>query len=371
MSNNQTIYEDYRSALRALCREQNPRVIREVPFGVSHIGREIPALQLGEGGGHRLLYVGGITGSLYTTALLLRFAREYAESVRNSGRVCGIDISYLQHTRTITVVPLLNPDGAVLRIHGADDKNPLTDQLRAYAAAAEALHADTLHAEELHAEELHAELLQETKNTDGENRGNPFSEWVTNGRGVDLRCNCDARFDSCMRNADGIGRAGYPGMHPESEPECAAVCRYLRARTATDLTLLLDSVDKTDTYGRIRYSGSDFRTRSIACILARDMDCKSHITGDADIPGSFGAWYRTLGAGPLLDIGCPGGGGFSFDGEDGDDAASARDMLIAAVMPLSAAGCYSRSNPGMTLTAAELALRYGRMRKAMFHGAVL
>ncbi|MGM9624201.1 MAG: M14 family zinc carboxypeptidase [Eubacteriales bacterium] len=350
MSDNQTIYEDYRSALRALCREQNPRIIREVPFGVSHIGREIPALQLGEGGGHRLLYVGGITGSLYTTALLIRFAREYAESVRNSGRVCGIDISYLHHTRTITVVPLLNPDGAVLRIHGADDKNPLTDRLRAYAAP---------------------EVTQGTENADGAHRGNPFSEWVTNGRGVDLRCNCDAQFDACVRHADGIGRAGYPGMHPESEPECAAVCRYLRARAATDLTLLLDSVDRTDNCGRIRYSGSDFRTRSIACILARDMDCKSHITGDTDIPGSFGAWYRTLGAGPLLDIGCPGGGGFSFEGEDGDDAASARDMLFSAGMSASADGTDIRSNPGMTLTAAGLALCYGRMRKALFHGAVL
>lgn len=382
-----TIYDIYRTCLSAICKGSEPRQnadpfphfesLREISFGKSHIGRDIPALQLGEGGGHRILYVGGVTGGIYSAALLIRFARDYAEAVQSGGQIAGIDISYLYHTRTITVVPLLNPDGAMLRVHGTDTHNPLLERLLAYTG---------------------------TPNDGGRHTPseNPFSGWVTNGRGVDLRCNCDADFDLCIQNAAGIGRAGYPGMHPESEPECAAVCRYLRACATTDLTLFLGDEDADSAFGCITYPGGEHRTMSIAHILARDIDAKSCITGISEAPGSFARWYKTLCAGPMLTMQGPGGVTLPLieEEEDGDGDTHwkiAQALLFAAAgiegpnaipcvkdrRDIAADAAHTEEivsenisgekekQPGMTLAKAEFALRYGKIRKALFHGTVL
>ncbi len=346
------IYETLCTITGALS-AQFPACIRTDILGTSHIGREIPILQLGDGYGHRLLYIGGITGNPLSAALLLRFARDYAEAAvgsgknNGSGRVAGIDISYLLHTRTITVVPLLNPDGAVLRLHGDDPQNPLLDRLR--ACRAPYTDADPEH---------------------------PFSDLVTNGRGVDLRCNCDADFDECIRTSHGIGVAGFPGMHPESEPECAAVCRYLRAQPTTDLTLLFDDEDSGGMIGRITYAdsgtscGGDRRTAGIASILARDTDGGSCITGVSAAPGSFARWYRTLHAGPMLTYSYP---GFREEARalltpDGTQEEIAETLLYTAAgfdAPIPS------QTPGNTLYAAEFAILYAKIRRALFHGTVL
>ena len=356
------IYELYDHLLNTLCAETE--ILRRIPFGKSYLGREIPALQLGEGGGHRILYVGGVTGSLCSAACLLRFVCDFASSMKSGRRIAGIDISYLFHTRTITVVPLLNPDGAVLRVHGTDDKNPLLDRLLSCIRnplsgrggdSADAYPADF----------------------------NPFSGWVTNGRGVDLRCNCDADFTRCMETASGIGQAGFPGMHPESEPECAAVCRYLRGAAETDLVLFLDDEDCDSAFGCVSCPSGDHRTRSIAEILARDMDAARCIAGISEEPGSFAAWYKTRNAGPIVTLSCPGtcpspdfrGGGFHSGGTQ-DTCAPCEDPDTASALLYAAAGQEpvppsADDHPGTTLAQAALALRYGHLRRALFHGTVL
>lgn len=209
-------------------------------FGHTYLGRSIPALQLGEGT-HKLLYVGGITCSLFSCELLLRFIKDYAEAVLNDRRISGIDISYVFNTRALTVVPMLNLDGAALRMHGTDEENPLLDKLK----------------------------MQ---------NGDDFSLWEANGRGVDLRCNYDYEFASQMAKANGIGKPGFPGVHPESEPECAAVARFLRTYSP-DLTFLFhdaqqfpqkDETAKKRTFGKIGYAlepGSR-RAYTVASILS-------------------------------------------------------------------------------------------------------
>ncbi len=354
-----TVYDTLLVLIDQLC-TQYPEYMQKTAFGKSYIGRSIPALQLGDGNGHRLLYIGGITGSITSGALLLRFARDYAEAVSmtdspiggsrsSGGRIAGIDISYLLHTRTITVVPLLNPDGAVLRHHGDDPKNPLLDRLR--ACRSPYTESDTDAAE------------------------HPFSDLVTNGRGVDLRANCDADFDECIRTSRGIGIAGFPGMHPESEPECAAVCRYLRALPVTDLTLLFDDEDSGSPIGRLTYAGSgvscggDRRVAGIASILARDIDGGNCMTGISETPGSFELWYRTLGAGPMLRFAYPG-----LRSSDSPFLSELRSPEAVRALLYTAAG-YDDTDPaeipGHALDSAEFALVYAKIRQALFHGTVL
>ncbi len=210
-------------------------------FGHTYLGRSIPALRLGEGS-HKLLYAGGITGSLFSGELLLQFVRDYAEAILNDRRISGIDISYVFNTRALTVVPLLNMDGAFLRLHGTDEKNPLLAKL-------------------------------------SERCGGDFSHWKTNGRGVDLRCNYDYEFTSCMMHTNGVGTGGFPGVHPESEPECAAIARFMRAN-APDLAFLFHDTTKTQAtspsstekrvFGKIGYAADrgGRRTQTVASILS-------------------------------------------------------------------------------------------------------
>lgn len=341
----ETIYETLCTSIDALCAQYRTEGIRKIDFGKSYLGRAIPALQLGEGG-HRLLYLGGMTGSVRTGALLMQFARDYAQAQQDGMRVAGIDISYLRHTRCITVVPILNVDGAVLRCDGEDTGNPLLPRLLSMNE-------------------------QTAKTADGEKNDtdNPFAHWVCSGRGVDLRCNFDADFADAMAQAHGIGGAGFPGMHPESEPECAAIAGYLRGAAATDLVLVFgDGADEADGgCGRIAWCGSDHRTRSLAQILARDIDGRGYETDSVGRCGSLGSWYRTLHAGPLLNITLP-----RDPVRHPDDTAvpvctedyDCREHLHALIS-------HTCSSPGDTLMCAALALQYGKLRKMLFHGAVL
>lgn len=326
----ETVYDTLCTTVDALCTAYAGGGIRQEVFGTSYLGRPIPAIRLGEGS-HRLLYLAGMTGSVCSAALLLHFVRDYAAAVESGGRIAGIDISYLEHTRSITVVPLLNVDGVVLRCEGADDKNPLLSRLLA---------------------------MREAQSSEGDARTEAFAGWVCNGRGVDLRCNFDADFALAVAASSGIGGAGFPGMFPESEPECAAVTRYLRAASVTDLVLLLSDGRDEGCGGGIRYCGSDHRTRNLAQILARDIDGRGYESTSAELRhGTLGAWYRTQNTGALLNVTvpdpCEGGG------------PEAEEAYLHALRDSAA------SVPGDALAGAVVALQYGKLRKMLFHGAVL
>ena len=177
-----------------------------------------------------------------------------------------------------------------------------------------------------------------------------------------------------MSASHGIGGAGFPGMHPESEPECAAAASYLRGAPTTDLVLVFGDGADTDGgtgRGQIAWSGGDHRTRTLAQILARDIDGRGYETDSVFRSGSLGDWYRGLHAGPLLNITLPGETPSDPDGtsDTARDIESDREQLHAL---LRCGGTASGGTaPGDTLARAALALQYGKLRKMLFHGAVL
>ena len=165
----------------------------------SILGREIPILTLGQGK-RAVLYVGAHHGmESITSGVLLDFIADYIKQYERAATVYEYPIKYLFQERRIYIVPMLNPDGVEYAIHGVGAENPLRDRVIRM------------------------------------NGGEDFSHWQANARGVDLNHNYDAGFRAYKKKEAEAGITGgaptrYSGEYPESEPETAALCRFLRLR---------------------------------------------------------------------------------------------------------------------------------------------
>lgn len=203
-------------------------------LGCSILGRSIPLLTLGHGK-REVLYVGAHHGMEWITSLILmRFVNEFCEQVRQNRTAYHISLVQLLQTHTLYIIPMLNPDGVEYQIHGIEKSNPLYDRL----------------------------LSMNCGSTD-------FSAWQSNARGVDLNHNYDAGFAEYKRlEADnGISQGAptrYSGTEPESEPEVAYLCNFIRFR---DLRAVLTF----HTQGEEIFFKSGGKTPRGSTVLARRM----------------------------------------------------------------------------------------------------
>ena len=167
-------------------------------IGTSILDRAIPILHIGSGK-RRVLYVGAHHGMEWITSLVLtRFLEELCEIIKTKRRVCGIYPCDLLEGYTLSVIPMLNPDGVEYQIHGVDEDNPLRDRVLEMNGGSE-----------------------------------DFSAWQANARGVDLNHNYDAGFAEYkqLERENGIKKGAptrYSGECAESEPEVAALCNLIR-----------------------------------------------------------------------------------------------------------------------------------------------
>lgn len=173
-------------------------------LGQSILGRHLPMIRLGDASHegrecHRILYIGAHHGMEWiTTTLLLRFINEYCELLKSDGMAEGIRVKRLHETCGIYILPMFNPDGVDYAINGVTEDNVLYERLI------------------------------------GMNGGSTdFSHWQANARGVDLNHNYNAGFAEYKRLESENGIFGgaptrYSGESPESEPETAYLCNYLR-----------------------------------------------------------------------------------------------------------------------------------------------
>ena len=185
----------YSVMMKQIKEMKNSPILTVTTLGKSLVGRQIPLIKLGNGK-KNVLYVGAHHGMEWlTTMILLRYINEVIESYEKKSAVLGCDTEELLKRRTIYVVPMLNPDGVELQINGCDPMNPLFDRLHKMS-------------------------------------GGNYENWQANGRGVDLNHNYDAGFDEykTIENELGIvpGATKFSGAHPESEPETACLCSFIR-----------------------------------------------------------------------------------------------------------------------------------------------
>lgn len=203
-------------------------------IGESIMGKSIPIITLGTGK-RALLYVAAHHGMEWITSiLLLRFINEYCELKRNKQKIFNLSVEYLFQSKSIYIVPMLNPDGVDYQIHGVNENNVIYERL----------------------------LKMNNGSTD-------FSRWQANARGVDLNHNYNCGFSEYkkLEAEQGIcdgAPTRFSGFMPESEPEVGSLCNFLRFNENIELVLTLHTQGEEIYYT----SGEQSAPRSEAIVKA-------------------------------------------------------------------------------------------------------
>ncbi len=162
-------------------------------IGKSFMGKEIPALRLGRRRSY-VLFAAAFHGTeRISAAVCLRFAERLCRAVMQNGEVAGISARRALSDRGLLVVPMVNPDGVDIAIHG-EKACPPGGKIKRLC-------------------------------------GGDFSHWNANARGVDINHNFDAGWSELHLREEEAGIFGpaptrYGGSRPMSEAETVALAAF-------------------------------------------------------------------------------------------------------------------------------------------------
>lgn len=243
--------------------------ITKSTLGKSVLGREIIMLSAGSAEAEKsVLYVGAYHATEYiTAAVLLRFLADLGEAAEKGLSICGVNVKRMLERRRIYVVPMVNPDGVELHLHGVGEGCVLAPRLAAMS------------------------------------RGD-YSHWQANARGVDLNHNHNARFYEykTIEAERGIvpGPTLWSGVAPESEPETQAICALLRYDASVRTVLSLHTQGEVIYCGGVKAASAEQRgggedapvgSRSLGRTLSR---MTGYSLDEADGTAAYGGlvdWY--------------------------------------------------------------------------------
>lgn len=258
-------YEELLAASRELKGRYD--FFQSLTVGKSVLGRNILAFALGIGQAD-ILYAGGFQGTdSLSPGLLVQFADRLCRHLQEGSRMDGMDVAGYLADHVVYILPLLNPDGAEIRLGGAETAGSLGRSVRRTC-------------------EEHTEL------------------WQANVRGVDLCHNFHFGFENYRMSArragiTGPAPSGYAGPRAESEPESrtlANLCRRLMFHKAFTFC----GVDS-----RIRWFGgprTPRASREMARMLSAATGCPA-VSESEEADGGFAGWFVSVFARPAFAVG--------------------------------------------------------------------
>lgn len=171
-------------------------------IGDSVLGTPLYLLRMGLGENHVFFNGAHHANEWITSPLLMKYLEKYADAYASGNRIGGIDASELYRKTTLSVVPMVNPDGVDL----------VTGSLDAQSAAY------------FSAVSMNGSLERFPEN------------WKANIHGVDLNLQYPAGWEKAreIKFAQGYTQPGprdYVGPRPLSEPESDAVYRFTRGES--------------------------------------------------------------------------------------------------------------------------------------------
>ena len=245
--------------------------ISVLSLGESILGKGIPIITLGEGE-NSVLYVGAHHGMEWITSIaLLRFVNEYAELYEKKRSIFSFDLGYLYSSRSIHIVPMLNPDGVDYQINGVSKDNVIYER-----------------------------VMKMNGNSED------FSKWQANARGVDLNHNYNCGFSEYKRLELEAGISGgaptrFSGNMPESEPEVASLCNYLRFNDNIKGIITLHTQGEEIYYG---VAPDDTRSKRIGATLSRLSGYKLAAANGMAAYGGLSDWCSSVLKRPSFTVEC-------------------------------------------------------------------
>ncbi len=225
-------------------------------IGKSCGGRDITALKIGRSEEY-VLFTAAFHGSEHiTTNLLLMFIEDICTAIKNGTEFAGFNIRRVMTGRSIIFVPLVNPDGAEISIHGP-------------AIAGQMEHT-----------------VQKICKGD-------FLHWKANLRGVDINHNFDADWNRLHKLEQQYGiyapaMTRFGGYKAESEPETKAIvnlCHTYRIRHAIAL----------HSQGEVIYwdygPKNPPRAQKMAEIMASSSGYELSVPESLAVGGGFKDWF--------------------------------------------------------------------------------
>ena len=173
----------------ALCARY--RFLASAPIGRSVLGRSLWGITLGSGK-ERVLMAAAFHGQEWLTSLVcLRLCEEIAVSLEGYRSLAGFDLHRALRGRSIVFLPLVNPDGVNVALHGSASAGEFASMIRSLG-------------------------------------GDEHGRWQANAHGVDLNHNFNAGFAQLQQQEKEQGIVGpsarqWGGPAPESEPETKAL----------------------------------------------------------------------------------------------------------------------------------------------------
>lgn len=220
----------------AALRDDLNRLIDIYPFmayrtiGNTVMDKPIPELRIGKGS--KQVHVNGSfhANEWITTSVLIKFLNQYLLALTNSSTIRGLNMWPYYEGATFSMVPMVNPDGVDLAIHGLPAQEPYRSNVLSYNGG----------------------------NTD-------FTGWKANINGVDLNDQFPALWErEVARNPVERGPRDYPGTAPLTEPEAIAMANLTRQSD-------FDHVLAFHTQGEVIYWGFENREPAYAETMANEF----------------------------------------------------------------------------------------------------
>ncbi len=247
-------YVTLRKTVDAVCC-RNPE-LRQRSIGKSCAGRDIIAINLNHAQEY-VLFAAAFHGSEHITSnVLLMFMEEFAYAYSNNKFLAGINVKKALGDRGIIFVPLVNPDGCEISIHGE-------------AACGK-------------------DVIRIKRLCDGK-----FENWNANRRGVDINHNFDAgwrKLHNLERNMGILGPAStrYGGPYPHSEPETLALTELCKQNNIHH-AIALHSQGEVIYWS---YNGlEDPRSKQMAEIMATTSGYALDVPVSLATGGGFKDWF--------------------------------------------------------------------------------
>ncbi len=226
--------------------------LKQESIGRSVLGKSIPEVQMGRGNQTIHFNAAFHAREWIATPILTTFINDYCLSLTTNRSIRGINMAYFYETVSASFVPMVNPDGVDLAIHGGRSAG----EYRRWV----------------------------TELNEG---SHDFSKWKANIRGVDLNNQFPAKWEiEAQRKPQQPASENFPGEKPLSEPEALAMADLTREAH-------FDRVMALHTQGRELYWGYENMEPPQAEALAQEISRVSgyHAIQTLDSYAGYKDWF--------------------------------------------------------------------------------